>query len=178
MWPAGYGLGSSDVEVDYIEIDNGLLYDIWCCKNHLKYTKLRQKYRKIYLEMIARTQLKAVFKFLNTIAESKSWRLNEILLRLSFSNSGFFFFKTAFGLLVFCLKQRWLFSLNGRLSLFSVKLCSVQKFWSDMIYLLFNIHGYVKCTLVTQCFCHQYCKWDKCKNVNCRVNMCRIELRP
>ena len=25
MWPAGHGLGSPDVEVYYVEIDNGLL---------------------------------------------------------------------------------------------------------------------------------------------------------
>ena len=37
-----------------------------------------QKYKKNHLEMIAPSLLKADFKFLNTLREYKSWRLDVI----------------------------------------------------------------------------------------------------
>ena len=58
------------IEIDYTEIDNGLLLWRMMLQNHLKqYIRLMQKYRKNYLEMIALTLLQAAFKFLNTFAE-------------------------------------------------------------------------------------------------------------
>ena len=54
--------------------------------------------------------------------------------------------KSAFGLVMFFFKGR-LFSLNGCLSLFNVKLCSAQKFifGYNISYPLFNIYEYIKC---------------------------------
>ena len=48
-------------------------------KIKLNTMKLMQKYGKTNLKMIAPSLLKAVFKFLNTFAESKFQRLNVIL---------------------------------------------------------------------------------------------------
>ena len=81
--------------------------------------------------------LKAVFRFLNTFAGLNSQRLNVIF---------FFLCKSAFGLVVLFYNPQ-LFSLSGRLSLFSVKLCFTQKFEIDIMQSLFNnIHGYTKYT--------------------------------
>ena len=82
------------------------------------------------MEMIAPMLLKAAFKFLNTVAEEKSLRLKVILLWLSSSNSGLFafFLQKCIWLNFFFFEQGRLFSLNGHLSLLSVKLNSVQKF--------------------------------------------------
>ena len=58
------------IEVDFTEIDNGLLLWHMMLQNHLKYyLRLMQNQRKNHLKMIALTLLKAAFKFLNTFAE-------------------------------------------------------------------------------------------------------------
>ena len=105
-----------------------------------------QKYRKNYLEMVAPTLLKAVFKFLNMFAEEKSRLLNVILLWLSTSNSGLvFFFAIVFYWHGSFFTQGRLFSLNGLQSLFSVKLCSAQKFMIGYDISIIQ-HPYIKYT--------------------------------
>ena len=81
--------------------------------------------------------------------KKKTHRLNVILLQLSSANSGFvYFFGKVYLGLKFFFTHGQLFSVNGRLSLFSVKLCSVQKFMigNDITLSFTQYHGCIKST--------------------------------
>ena len=90
----------------------------------------------------------------------------------------FFFCKSAFGLVVVFFTQGRLFSLNGYLSLFSVKLCSAQKFMIKYDIPIIQYPWIYQKHIVMLCFCQQYCRRNKCKNPKCLVNICRIKLQP
>ena len=118
--------------------------------------------KKSHLEMIAPTLLESVFKFLNTYAH-----LNIILLWLSSSNSGFacFFLQKCIWLGVFFTRRR-LFSLNGHLLLFSVKLSSAQKFMTGCDISITLYPRICQIPIVIQCCCWHVAKCYKLRYIN------------
>ena len=71
-----------------------------------------------------------------------------------------FFCKSAFGIVVFFYEEQ-LFSLNGRLFLFSVKLCSSQKFMIGYIMSIIQCLWIYQIHVVLQCFCQSVKQMQK-----------------